>query len=312
MDVPAAPAPVLPPPAAPPAVILPQILQLLSGRGQVYSRPPQQIPQQQWPQTPPPQQVPQYPPQYPQYPSQQWPQSAPQQQAPQYRPGTSDLGRDGPVPGSREPAGGSRVPSAGTSATRSLWGDITGDTVASLCSIEFGLRNAVAAVKRGFSTSRYSLTIAGPHRRRAVSAPASTATAQAQAIHPIPARMPLAINPFDDRLRRPVWSVLVAVGEVAVQVVRPIPSAPQMVAAVSPVAFIGRAARVGVSPFVTMRWTVAAGGNQTESDAPSPRPTPNVKLNRTTNSPTGSNGAAKPATKNTCATTADSSRPTRP
>jgi hypothetical protein len=192
MDVPAAPPPVLPPLAAPPAppppVILPQILQVLSGLGRVYSRPPQQIPQQQpqypqypsqqWPQTPPPQQIPQYPPQYPQYPSQQWPQtpppqqipqyppqdpqypsqrwpqsappqqipqyppqdpqypsqrwpqsappqqipqypqypsqqwpqSAPQQQAPQYRPGSSDLGRDGPVPGSREPGGGSRFP----------------------------------------------------------------------------------------------------------------------------------------------------------------------------------------------------------
>ena len=159
IDVPAAPAPVLPPPAAPPPVILPPILQLpilqlLSWPGRVYSRPPQQIPQQQWPQTPPPQQIPQqqpqypqypsqqwpqtpapqqipqYPPQdpqypsqqwpqsappqqipqYPQYPSQQWPQSAPQQQAPQYRPGSSDLGRDGPVPGSREPGGGSRFP----------------------------------------------------------------------------------------------------------------------------------------------------------------------------------------------------------
>ncbi|WP_353356342.1 hypothetical protein [Mycobacterium sp.] len=159
IDVPAAPAPVLPPPAAPPPVILPPILQLpilqlLSRPGRVYSRPPQQIPQQQWPQipppqqipqqqsqypqypsqqwpqTPPPQQIPQYPPQdpqypsqqwpqtppqqipqYPQYPSQQWPQSAPQQQqAPQYRPGSSDLGRDGPVPGSREPGGGSRFP----------------------------------------------------------------------------------------------------------------------------------------------------------------------------------------------------------
>ncbi|WP_353372120.1 hypothetical protein [Mycobacterium sp.] len=159
IDVPAAPAPVLPPPAAPPPVILPPILQLpilqlLSRPGRVYSRPPQQIPQQQWPQTPPPQQIPQqqsqypqypqqqwpqtpppqqipqYPPQdpqypsqqwpqtppqqipqYPQYPSQQWPQSAPQQQqAPQYRPGSSDLGRDGPLPGSREPGGGSRFP----------------------------------------------------------------------------------------------------------------------------------------------------------------------------------------------------------
>jgi hypothetical protein len=182
IDVPAAPAPVLPPPAAPPPVILPPILQLpirqlLSWPGRVYSRPPQQIPQQQWPQTPPPQQIPQqqpqypqypsqqwpqtpppqqipqqqpqypqypsqqwpqtpppqqipqYPPQdpqypsqqwpqsapqqipqYPQYPSQQWPQSAPQQQAPQYRPGSSDLGRDGPVPGSRGPGGGSRSP----------------------------------------------------------------------------------------------------------------------------------------------------------------------------------------------------------
>jgi hypothetical protein len=159
IDVPAAPAPVLPPPAAPPPVILPPILQLpilqlLSWPGRVYSRPPQQIPQQQWPQTPPPQQIPQqqpqypqypsqqwpqtpapqqipqYPPQdpqypsqqwpqsapppqipqYPQYPSQQWPQSAPQQQAPQYRPGSSDLGRDGSVPGSREPGGGSRFP----------------------------------------------------------------------------------------------------------------------------------------------------------------------------------------------------------
>jgi hypothetical protein len=158
IDVPAAPAPVLPPPAAPP-VILPPILQLpirqlLSWPGRAYSRPPQQIPQQQWPQTPPPQQIPQqqpqypqypsqqwpqtpplqqipqYPPQdpqypsqqwpqsappqqipqYPQYPSQQWPQSAPQQQAPQYRPGRSDLGRDGPEPGSREPGGGSRSP----------------------------------------------------------------------------------------------------------------------------------------------------------------------------------------------------------
>ena len=86
IDVPAAPAPVLPPPAAPPPVILPPILQLLSWPGRVYSRPPQQIPQQQWP------------------------QSAPQQQAPQYRPGSSDLGRDGPVPGSREPGGGSRFP----------------------------------------------------------------------------------------------------------------------------------------------------------------------------------------------------------
>jgi hypothetical protein len=152
MDVPAAPPPVLPPPAAPPPappppVILPQILQVLSGLGRVYSNLPQQIPQQQWPQTPPPQQVPpqqwpqtpqypsqqipqqqwpqtpQYPsqqwpqtpppqqiPQYPQYPSQQWPQSAPPQQIPQYRPGSSDLGRDGPVPGSREPGGGSRFP----------------------------------------------------------------------------------------------------------------------------------------------------------------------------------------------------------
>jgi hypothetical protein len=161
-DVPAAPPPVLPPPAAPPPaapppVILPQILQVLSRLGRVYSRPPQQIPQQQpqypqqqWPQTPPPQQIPQYPqypqqqwpqsappqqipqhppqdpqypsqqwpqsappqqiPQYPQYPSQQWPQSAPQQQAPQYGPGSSDLGRDGSVPGSREPGGGSRFP----------------------------------------------------------------------------------------------------------------------------------------------------------------------------------------------------------
>ena len=117
-DVPAAPPPVLPPPAAPPPaapppVILPQILQVLSRLGRVYSRPPQQIPQQQpqypqqqWPQTPPPQQIPQYP----QYPSQQWPQSAPQQQAPQYGPGSSDLGRDGSVPGSREPGGGSRFP----------------------------------------------------------------------------------------------------------------------------------------------------------------------------------------------------------
>jgi hypothetical protein len=136
MDVPAAPPPVLPPPAAPPPappppVILPQILQVLSGLGRVYSNLPQQIPQQQWPQTPPPQQVPQqqwpqtpqYPsqqwpqtppplqiPQYPQYPSQQWPQSAPPQQIPQYRPGGSDLGPDGPVPGSREPGGGSRFP----------------------------------------------------------------------------------------------------------------------------------------------------------------------------------------------------------
>jgi hypothetical protein len=177
MDVPAAPPPVLPPPAAPPPappppVILPQILQVLSGLGRVYSNLPQQIPQQQWPQTPPPQQVPpqqwpqtpqypsqqipqqqwpqtpqypsqqwpqtppplqipqypQYPsqqwpqsappqqvpqqqwPQTPQYPSQQWPQSAPPQQIPQYRPGSSDLGRDGPVPGSREPGGGSRFP----------------------------------------------------------------------------------------------------------------------------------------------------------------------------------------------------------
>jgi hypothetical protein len=146
MDVPAAPPPVLlppvlpppvlPPPAAPPPpVILPQILQVLSGLGRVYSRPPQQqprypqYPSQQWPQTPPqqipqqqpqypsqqwpqtpPQQIPQYQPQGPQYPSQQWPQSAPQQQAPQYRPGSSDLGRDGPVPGSREPGGGSRFP----------------------------------------------------------------------------------------------------------------------------------------------------------------------------------------------------------
>ena len=137
-DVPAAPPPVLPPPAAPPPaapppVILPQILQVLSRLGRVYSRPPQQIPQQQpqypqqqWPQTPPPQEIPQYPqypqqqwpqsappqqiPQYPQYPSQQWPQSAPQQQAPQYGPGSSDLGRDGSVPGSREPGGGSRFP----------------------------------------------------------------------------------------------------------------------------------------------------------------------------------------------------------
>ena len=137
-DVPAAPPPVLPPPAAPPPAapppeILPQILQVLSRLGRVYSRPPQQIPQQQpqypqqqWPQTPPPQQIPQYPqypqqqwpqsappqqiPQYPQYPSQQWPQSAPQQQAPQYGPGSSDLGRDGSVPGSREPGGGSRFP----------------------------------------------------------------------------------------------------------------------------------------------------------------------------------------------------------
>jgi hypothetical protein len=112
-------------------VILPQILQVLSGLGRVYSNLPQQVPQQQWPQTPPPQQVPQqqwpqtpqYPsqqwpqtppplqiPQYPQYPSQQWPQSAPPQQIPQYRPGSSDLGRDGPVPGSREPGGGSRFP----------------------------------------------------------------------------------------------------------------------------------------------------------------------------------------------------------
>jgi hypothetical protein len=136
MDVPAAPPPVLPPPAAPPPappppVILPQILQVLSGLGRVYSSLPQQIPQQQWPQTPPPQQVPQqqwpqtpqYPsqqwpqsappqqiPQYPQYPSQQWPQSAPPQQIPQYRPGGSDLGPDGPLPGSREPGGGSRFP----------------------------------------------------------------------------------------------------------------------------------------------------------------------------------------------------------
>jgi hypothetical protein len=172
MDVPAAPPPVLPPPAAPPPappppVILPQILQVLSGLGRVYSNLPQQIPQQQWPQTPPPQQVPpqqwpqtpqypsqqipqqqwpqtpqypsqqwpqtpppqqipqypQYPsqqwpqsappqqiPQYPQYPSQQWPQSAPPQQIPQYRPGGSDLGPDGPLPGSREPGGGSRFP----------------------------------------------------------------------------------------------------------------------------------------------------------------------------------------------------------
>jgi hypothetical protein len=80
------------------------------------SAPPQQIPQhppqdpqypsQQWPQSAPPQQIPQYP----QYPSQQWPQSAPQQQAPQYGPGSSDLGRDGSVPGSREPGGGSRFP----------------------------------------------------------------------------------------------------------------------------------------------------------------------------------------------------------
>src|SRR6202022_2971141 len=101
IDVPAAPAPVLPPPAAPPPVILPPILQLpilqlLSWPRRVYSPPPQQIPQ--------------YPPQDPQYPSQQWPQSAPQQQAPQYRPGSSDLGRDGPAPGSREPDGGSRFP----------------------------------------------------------------------------------------------------------------------------------------------------------------------------------------------------------
>jgi hypothetical protein len=59
--------------------------------------------------------------------------------------------------------------------------------------------------------------------------------------------MPSAINPFDDRLRRPVWPVLVAVGEVAEQVVRPIPSAPQMVAAVSPVAFFGRQRELGLA-----------------------------------------------------------------
>jgi len=96
-------------------VILPPILQLpllhlLSWPGLVYGGPPQQIPQQQWPQTPPPQQIPQYPPQDQQYPSQQWSQNAPQQQAPQHRPGSSDLGRDGQVPGGREPGGGSRFP----------------------------------------------------------------------------------------------------------------------------------------------------------------------------------------------------------
>ena len=133
VDVPAAPAPVLPPLSAPLPVILRPILQLPFLQlpwlpRPVYSRPPvqdeplwyppqqqqlpqtsppQQIPQQQLPQTPSPQQIPQYP----QYPSQQWPQSPTQQQAPQqYRPGSSDSGRDGPGPGSREPEGGSRFP----------------------------------------------------------------------------------------------------------------------------------------------------------------------------------------------------------